>query len=557
MNRLDVIKKCLSKFETIVITEEFTTNEVSIINGKIGVVNVIDSEPLEFEVVIYPFYPYKIRESESIQFINKDLINYNHIMEGGFICIHSPHNKDIKKKFEADLKSLLIWVDKYYVNKEKDNHYEHIIVPKNSIDNRGFYSFFFTDIEFKFRKDEYGYVQYTDLFSGKYEKSVSLNYTVRHFFSKDEVFIESCNWSQSFNVLLDSRDIKTGYYYFLDEVPANGKFIIEKWSEFNTKVSRDFFKFLYQKNKSLDNTIQVNELVPLFFGYRIPNNKIHWQVAILKAGQFPIVSVKHHKIWHGIFSEEKINWTITDNCSYDNFFGRGRLTDKLITGKILILGIGAIGSIVAKTLVRGGARNIELNDFDVKTPENVCRSEYSFISGNSNKSDDLSRELTFISPFVDVYVSDTELWNGTLKSYALKTKDSKKELKEFLEDYSLIFDCSTDNDLMSIFNDMELSNIINISITNKAKALVCAVEPNSYKWVINQFSDILDNDRVDLYNPTGCWNPTFRASYNDINTLVQYAIHQINLKLSIEKPLRNFVLEVNEKDNFNIILKEF
>lgn len=557
MDRLKIIKDCLSKYDNIVIIEGFTINDVSIITGKIGVIYDRDQNPLEFEVVIYPYYPYKIGGTDSIRFINNTLIDYNHIMEGGFICTHSSHNKDIRKKFNSDLRSLLVWIDRYYVNKENDAHYEHLIIPKCPIENIGYHSFFFTDIDHKFAKDEYGYIEYTDLFQGRYEKSTSLNYVVRHFFRENSEFIESNKWSLSFETLIDNRKIKTGYFFFLGEAPSNGKFIIKKWSELNTKFSRNFLKFLYQENKLSGGNIQKNELVPLFIGYNIPDDKIHWQAAILKAGQFPLISVKQDKVWHGIFSDEKINWAITDNCSYDNFFGKGKLTNELIKGKILILGVGAIGSIVAKTLVRGGARTIELNDYDVKNPDNVCRSEYSFITGNSNKTDDLSRELTFISPFVDVYISDSELWNGTLKLYALKTKDSKKELEEILSAYDLIFDCSTDNDLMYIFNEMGLSNVINISITNKARALVCGVETNSYNWVINQFSGILENDTTDLYNPTGCWSPTFKASYNDINTLVQHAIHQINLKLSIGKPLRNFILEVSDTDNFNINLKEF
>ena len=87
---------------------------------------------------------------------------------------------------------------------------------------------------------------------------------------------------------------------------------------------------------------------------------------------------------------------------------------------------------------------------------------------------------------------------------------------------------------------------------------MCASEQNRYEFVSTQFSENgLKFDVEDLHNPTGCWNPTFKASYNDINVLVQTAIKQINLKLEQEKTLRNFVIETNDISGFNINIKEF
>ena len=59
-----------------------------------------------------------------------------------------------------------------------------------------------------------------------------------------------------------------------------------------------------------------------------------------------------------------------------------------------------------------------------------------------------------------------------------------------------------------------------------------------------------------MYNPTGCWSPTFKASYNDINVLVQFAIKYINIRKKNGQELRNFILDTKE-DDFGIILKEF
>ena len=74
-----------------------------------GVVKISDEEMidnLDFEFVISPTYPLKVYDSESIKFINKDLMRYQHVMKDGSICIHSTHNVDPVKKLISDFKSL-------------------------------------------------------------------------------------------------------------------------------------------------------------------------------------------------------------------------------------------------------------------------------------------------------------------------------------------------------------------------------------------------------------------------------------------------------------------
>ncbi|MCO7319787.1 hypothetical protein OKE80_10735, partial [Riemerella anatipestifer] len=78
-----------------------------------------------------------------------------------------------------------------------------------------------------------------------------------------------------------------------------------------------------------------------------------------------------------------------------------------------------------------------------------------------------------------------------------------------------------------------------------------------YRFVQTQFISILDNDVDDLYNPTGCWSPTFKASYNDINLLVQYALKQINFIYQENKPKNNFTLSTTFENNLEIKLTRY
>ena len=110
---------------------------------------------------------------------------------------------------------------------------------------------------------------------------------------------------------------------------------------------------------------------------------------------------------------------------------------------------------------------------------------------------------------------------------------------------------------MFVFDHLNLEcSLINLSITNFAKELVCAYSPNVYHFVTTQYETLLENNIENMYEPTGCWHPTFKASYNDIALLVQFAIKKINYTLANKKSKKQFHYKNNQyKFEHNRILK--
>lgn len=551
--RVQNIKEVIGKFENIVVTSPFEKTETNTIEGEI-VATLSNGETFFFIVNIQSQYPYDCMESESIQFINKGLRKYPHVMGNGRICIHTSHETDINKKLNNDFWSLLEWAEKFIVRDEKDEHYEHIIIPSFRLRKEGEFKrvFYFTDTEYKFSSYQYGFFSYTpmansiDLFS-----SISNN-VIKDFY-KDDKLIASSNWSKSFIPEGYDDKLEKSIYITCPSPPSNGKFGYQKWSDFENIIhpqQKEFIHNVFQEQRSR----KIKDL-PLLIGYNLPNNQFHWQVVMMKLNEPPVLKIQHIQV----FSSLMIEWGETENCSYKYFFGRGILSEQITQSKILIIGVGAVGSILATTLVRGGVMNLTLSDYDIKKPENVCRSEYHFTTGNNVKIIELRERLLAISPFVDIDIMEPFHWETKVKSNFKSYQYSEEEnnIIEALNNYDYIVDCSTDNSLMHIFDKIGLTNIITISITNKARGLVCACTPKSYKWVMNQYRNILENDTSDMYSPTGCWSPTFKASYNDIQTLVQYAIKQLNYKLEKGFPLSNFTLEIEESHNVEIKLKEY
>jgi hypothetical protein len=315
-------------------TSDFT-QKGSIINGIVQLSFDGLVEPLEFEIEISPQYPLKNHESESIRFYNKALVEYDHVMENGSICIHTSHHTNLKQKLIIDLNSLKFWIEKYYINSDKDQNYEHIIAYESLVDDR-YLSFTFTDVDYCFTRGEYGSVSFSHLNNGTYYSKSIDNFFVQGFAISDKSI--KCKWSDNYQ---NYKKLKTGLFYFLDEQPAQyGRFIYKQWSDFNGLLSSEFLALIAQHDfKDIMH-------LPIFVGYNTIDGEIHWQVAILKEGSLPLEKTYVEK---GLISlpewklrDEKINWAISRNSSYEYFFGRGTLCNSLTDSKILILGVGAI-----------------------------------------------------------------------------------------------------------------------------------------------------------------------------------------------------------------------
>lgn len=553
--RVNEINTVIESIPDVKILKPFEQNRTDI-KGCIAV-SVQDLEqPLEFNVVIHPQYPFKSHDTETIKFYNDSLLEFKHIMPNGAICIHTAHTPHLSQKLIYDIESVKAWIKKYYINKDSDTHYEHLIIPQKTF-KENHYAYFFNEVDYTFYRNQFGFVEYSIMSSGVfYNENIQSN-ICQAFLDKDRKKIVDVKW----NFQLKNLPQNTGLFIFLKEPPSkNQRWVFNNWKNFEAILPQDFLKFLHNVEERLIK--DKGKHLPLFVGYDISETETHWQAIMLEIGEFPIYGEKINKQWLTKIEEKRIiNWAMTRNCSYKYFFGRGQMSSQITEGNILIIGIGAIGSIVAKTLVKCGCRKLSFIEYDIKEPENVCRSEYPFFTGITNKANDLINELCLISPFFEPTGSgyDYSLAFDFFIKSNLSDTNIKIEIEKHLNDYDIIIDCSADNDLLYVLSRLNInSRLLNLSISNHAKQLVCASEQNRYDFITSQFDEnILKFDVDDLYNPTGCWSPTFKASYNDINVLVQAAIKQINLKFEKGKTPRNFVIETDDTNCFTINIKEF
>jgi len=545
--RVQIINECFSRDKSVTINKNFELKNQTI-EGVISVKE--EGVELPFIVEIFPAYPRQFHDHETIRFINKELIEFNHVNYDGSICVHTYHSPDLSEKILFDINSLKVWIRRYYINKEKDEHYEHIVI--SDVEVQGVRSFFlFTDVNYTFSRYEYGVVEYSLLSRNNNDKKSYNTYFIQCFNTRCKKIC--CEWSKAYQHFEKLHAV----FIFIEKPPVKFKrFAITNWKELEPFVSVSFLSYLYKEKRKYEGRENEISYLPVLIGYSIEANKIHWQTVLIKTNDFPvrIQKVLGTNRRSELFTDKEMNWTQTHNASYEYFFGRGVLHKKLTHQNVLIIGVGAIGSIVAITLARGGAKKLTLIDHDIKEAENVCRSEYSFDRGTDSKVNELRNRLFKISPFVEVQVS--EILFDYLKLFNNEI-EAMESLMKYLNEFDIIIDCSTDYDVVSILDKLNLNaEILSLSLTNHARELICTVNPNIYRWNI-EINNQLKRENEDLYNPTGCWSPTFKASYNDVNTLVQYAIKQINTCYMNDLSVRNFYLSTDFKQGLTIKLNQF
>lgn len=506
-----------------------------LINTRVG------EPPLSWEVVIVAPYPMKVNGHATISFTNQELLPFPHIMRGGELCLHTTDALTEEDQFRQDLVQLKFWVDKYYVNKEVDSHYENLVVNSTNVEGVE-YHFLFTELKEELTIGDYGIVRLCPFPNSSKRETKTSTYLTCGFQSSGVYKSKEklCDWSSHY---LSNFNCEYGAYCILKKAPEHhGKFIIEDFAELELLFDQTQKNFIYKAITGVKNRRII--LYPLFCGYKTPNNRTYWQVILLDTTQPPIKGVKHSTpkgpIWLTTFTQAKIHWANTIDTSYEYFFGRGAMPRELVGKKFFIIGLGAVGSILAKTLVRCGARHIDLYDYDIKEPGNVCRSEYEIFSGIGNKSSELQVLLYRVSPFVTCGVQNS------LFDYFAKSLNPE-EVRDILNEYDVIFDCTTDNHLMVLLDNLCLtSQVVNLSITNHAKELTCVFYPQITRCIEFLYNKLLTQDDRDMFNPSGCWNPTFKASYNDISLMVQFALKHIIRMLSSLEPISNFYLDEKE-----------
>lgn len=490
-------------------------------------------ESLPFDMhVFWTKSPMQCAEESPVHFFNSDLIEYPHIMLDGHVCLHTPQCVTWDDRIKAEIEAVHQWIELYYTGKQaRDEHYEELVIEASPVRGR-VVQFYYTQFGRMPQAGDYGKVKYSQLAANTIDDKPTDTYIVNEIVwaNGDK---SQCEWSSAYQLGQKSE----GLFVMLNGCPAeHKKFACSTYDELDGLCKDEQWRYLYRI------LYKEKRNVPIFWGYTTPKGKLRWLVTYPQE-RFLAENKQDRGKKHArprVLSVMMPNVDSAD-ISYEHFFGRGRFPDTIVQKKILLFGVGALGSGLATALVRGGIKLITLCDYDKKHPGNVCRSEYIFRSGLTNKEIELKTILEGISPFVEVEI------DGKLKVLKQFSLSNKEDAQMILNEYDLIFDCTVDGELMWTLEQLHLSTpVVSLSISNGAKDIVCAFSPHICEFVNYVSQNAVDANDVDLFNPEGCWSPTFKASYNDVQIMLQYALRYAVKMLSGEIEKKNFMVREKE-----------
>lgn len=256
-------------------------------------------------------------------------------------------------------------------------------------------------------------------------------------------------------------------------------------------------------------------------------------------------------------SSLQLNRLGTQIITQDMFFGRGRFSKRLNSKRVALVGLGAIGSMVASSLAHCGVSKIGLWDFDIVEPGNICRSAYTIKNMGESKVSAIDSIIRSINPFVETrnhgywleHDANTKEFIGT-SFYANVNYNSQEDASKELEGYDLVIDCTGSNEMLHFLSYAALNaEIISMCITNHANDLLCISNRDGNPFELRKaYLSRIEQDTKNFYiEGEGCYSPTFLANNCDIASLVNLALRDLNLNMEKGNLMHSTIYSYSER----------
>lgn len=252
--------------------------------------------------------------------------------------------------------------------------------------------------------------------------------------------------------------------------------------------------------------------------------------------------IKIREISIGKLIAHPLNKLSVQEITEDMYFGRGAFSPNIKEKKIAIVGLGAIGSMVAESMAHSGISRLGLWDNDIVEPGNICRSAYSLRDLGESKVNAITAKIKSINPFANTTIRPHGSWwryRNDVNKYQFEDgsfygnvnyNDQEEAIKE-IEGYDLIIDCTASNEMLHFLSyAVPQADIISLCITNHANELLCVSSRDGNPFEQRKaYLSRIEQDTKNFYiEGDGCYSPTFLATNSDIASLVNLALRELN-----------------------------
>jgi hypothetical protein len=213
-------------------------------------------------------------------------------------------------------------------------------------------------------------------------------------------------------------------------------------------------------------------------------------------------------------SGEPLIWLRTQNWAPDQLRSRGEADLELRAMRTLIIGCGALGSMVAENLARIGVTNLTLLDGEDIVMGNLCRHALGMSAIGRNKARALSWVLASTLPDVAAVAIG--------EAFPPAAADARARLR----DADLVIDCTASDDVLDAMSEFEWGGdklFVSLSITWGATGLFAYRASEVYFPALDAKARFRatpsPDDEFTEARPEaiGCWHPVFPASADDVS----------------------------------------
>ena len=247
-----------------------------------------------------------------------------------------------------------------------------------------------------------------------------------------------------------------------------------------------------------------------------------------------------------------VEWLKTESWSTEELSGRGSFSPALTDKRVALIGAGALGSVIAELLVRGGVKIVTICDGDTLHAGNLVRHALTLESAESNKAVEVSRKLNTSSPHARVTAYESNLSHG------------HESPPSELEDSDLVIDCTGSDEALNRLGQIEFPNstvFASMSLGMFGKRAF-VFSSSGVRFPLERFQEAVspwilkereENPGIQLpWEGIGCWHPLFPARVDDVWMMASAAIKNIerNLQSLAEEPFLSVIEQTHEDGQF-------
>jgi hypothetical protein len=242
-----------------------------------------------------------------------------------------------------------------------------------------------------------------------------------------------------------------------------------------------------------------------------------------------------------------IRWVKTENWDRQQVQTRGHFPDEFIAKKMALIGIGAVGSVLAELLVRGGVTKLALVDAERLRIGNLSRHTLTMTQLDHPKADSLTERLNLISP------------HATVRSIPSSLEKMDGPGRKDILDAEIVWDCTGSDDVFRTLETMpwpDHSILFSLSLSFGAGRLFLYSQgpPINFEsfaeklrpWLIRDRQEREERNEPLPREGIGCFHPVFPALAVDIHLLVALALKLAVESISISTPVLRVFEQVSQ-----------